>query len=234
MIQLNVLFSATICLLFVRSLWIEYNSSDITEQKYAAISWLIGIANCAVSMLFILGNDYWGYGELSGKITYITGPILGFLPLSIGIMFRTFSKKTVQYTTFIFALFCINNIVMIVLSPYNEELVSNSRVIGNAFEWAWIRKSMRYINSIAGLAYTLSLIIWVRNNTYLRVSDVRFWGGILLFLGAILLSINGFLIHKNFDQLLGYFEIIGFAALYAGYYYAFSFQPKLSRAANDI
>lgn len=218
MILINSTLAFLLCVFFANTILSDLRNTLRWEDRMSRICWFLGIAFCGLSMLSTCICELFGYSAFFAKTIYITGPILGFIPLGLSFIFIFCDRRLSAFTSLFFALISLLLIIAVILSPYAYKFSSSERIVGLSLEWKWIRSIMSFINLASLLFFIGGAGYSIFKFTRRSLNDPKFNGYLLLILGTLLPSVDGMLMHTSFDIFLGLFEFLGILFLFFGYY----------------
>jgi len=181
--------------------------------------WCFGVIMYGVGTFTESYVSLFGWNPVIFKSWYISGALLGGLPLAQGTVYLLLRQKTAHILTAIVAPVIIIASVFIILSPLNMDVVEAHRLSGTALSWQWTRAFSPFLNLYAVIFLVggaiLSAVRYKRNSkTY-----YRFIGNVLIASGAILPGIGGAFTRFGYTEVLYITEVIGLTLIYLGYYY---------------
>ena len=162
-------------------------------------------------------NTLAGWHEWNFKAWYITGALLGGAPLAQGTVYLLLKRKTANILTTIFLLIVIVASACVILSPVDLSKVEPMRMSGAVFVWQWVRYFSPFVNLYA-------LIFLVGGAIYSAIlyfnkkgSSVRFWGNVMIAVGALLPGIGGSATRLGHVEVLYITEFIGLCLIFSAY-----------------
>ena len=181
--------------------------------------WCFGVIMYGVGTFTESYVSLLGWNTFIFKSWYISGALLGGLPLAQGTVYLLLKQKTAHILTAIITPVIIIAAVFIILSPVNTDLVETHRLSGSVLSWQWTRAFSPFLNLYAVIFLVggaiLSAIRYRRNSkTY-----YRFIGNVFIATGAILPGIGGTFTRFGYTEVLYITEVIGLTLIYLGYYY---------------
>jgi len=181
--------------------------------------WCFGVIMYGVGTFTESFVSLFGWNPFVFKSWYISGALLGGLPLAQGTVYLLLKKKTAHILTAIVTPVIVLASVFIILSPLNMELVEPYRLSGTVLGWQWTRAFSPFVNTYAVIFLVggaiLSAVRYKRNaKTY-----YRFIGNVYIAVGAILPGIGGAFTRFGYTEILYITEVIGLSLIYMGYYY---------------
>lgn len=90
-----------------------------------------------------------GWNEKILRWWYITGALLGGMPLAQGTVYLLMKRKLAHILTFIVVPVIILAATCVLLSPIDYAFVETNRLTGKALAWQWVRLFSPFINTYA-------------------------------------------------------------------------------------
>lgn len=158
-----------------------------------------------------------GWNEVIFRAWYITGALLGGMPLAQGTVYLLLKQKTARILTAIIIPFILIAAVFVLITPLDYSLVENYRLSGNVIGWRWVRFFSPFINTYAFIFLVggaiLSAVRYKRNPK----SYYRFLGNVCIAAGALLPGIGGTFSRFGQTEVLYITELIGILLIFSGY-----------------
>jgi len=181
--------------------------------------WCFGVIMYGIGTFTESYVSLFGWNPFIFKSWYISGALLGGLPLAQGTVYLLLKRKTAHILTGIVVPLIIVASAFIILSPINMDLVESHRLTGSVLGWQWTRTFSPFLNLYAVIFLVggaiLSAIRYKKNaKTY-----YRFIGNVYIAVGAILPGIGGSFTRFGYTEILYITEVIGLSLIYLGYYY---------------
>ncbi|MFM6994460.1 MAG: hypothetical protein ACKOWO_05005 [Sediminibacterium sp.] len=191
------------------------------QQKKEAnylLWWLIGILTYGAGTFTESFNTLNGWTETNFRWWYITGALLGGAPLAQGSVYLLLKKRWANILSFMLIFAVLISSVFVLLSPINYALVEPTRMSGRVFVWQWVRYFSPFINLYAvvflvGGAFVSAYKYFKKTGT-----GVRFWGNLLIAVGAILPGIGGSFTRLGYVEVLYVTEFMGLFIILIAYY----------------
>ncbi|MCB0281524.1 MAG: hypothetical protein H6627_07330 [Calditrichae bacterium] len=179
--------------------------------------WGIGVVMYGVGTFTESFVTLFGWNEVIFRAWYITGALLGGMPLAQGTVFLLLKQKTARILTAVIIPFTIIAAIFVLITPLNYSLVENYRLSGKVIEWTWVRLFSPFINTYAFVFLVggaiLSAIRYKRNPK----SYYRFLGNVCIAVGALLPGIGGTFTRLGYTEVLYITELIGILLIFSGY-----------------
>ena len=99
--------------------------------------WMLGVATFGAGTLTESIYTLYGYHDVTFKVWYIVGALLGGAPLAQGTIYLLMKKKTADQLTIALVSLIVIASVFVILSPIDPEMIERARPTGKVFEWQW-------------------------------------------------------------------------------------------------
>lgn len=179
--------------------------------------WLIGVLTYGAGTFTESFNTLYGWTETNFRWWYITGALLGGAPLAQGSVYLLLNKKIAHLLSALLVLIVVVASVFVLLSPINYSDVEPERMSGKVFVWQWVRSFSPFINIYAVVFLVggaiASAIKYFRNTG----TSIRFWGNVLIAIGAILPGIGGSFTRLGYVEVLYVTEFLGLLMIIIAY-----------------
>jgi len=179
--------------------------------------WGIGVVTYGIGTLLESLISIFGWHEISFRLWYIAGALLGGAPLAQGTVYLFLKKRTAHMLTAGLLSVVIFGAIMVLLTPLDHSLVNPSLPQGNVIEWHWVRLISPFINTYAFIFLVGGAIYSAfkyRKEVEMRHRVV---GNTLIAIGAILPGIGGAMSRAGYTQVLYVAEFVGIILIFAGY-----------------
>lgn len=179
--------------------------------------WLIGVLTYGAGTFTESFNTLYGWTETNFRWWYITGALLGGAPLAQGSVYLLLNKKVAHFLSALLVLIVVVASVFVLLSPINYADVEPERMSGKVFIWQWVRSFSPFINIYAVVFLVggaiASAVKYFRNTG----TSIRFWGNVLIAIGAILPGIGGSFTRVGYVEVLYVTEFLGLMMIIIAY-----------------
>jgi hypothetical protein len=186
-------------------------------SAYHLLWWGIGVIIYGAGTLVESLTTLFGWHEFLFKSWYIVGALLGGAPLAIGSVYLLVGRTAGHIGVGLLTTTVIVTSIFVILSPVDTSLVDGRVLNSNVLEWQQIRRVSPFINGLAALfligGALYSAIGYLRNRTLRH----RFYGNLLIAIGALLPGIGGMYSRKGFTEALYIGELIGILLIWWGY-----------------
>lgn len=179
--------------------------------------WLIGVLTYGAGTFTESFNTLYGWTETNFRWWYITGALLGGAPLAQGSVYLLLNKKIAHILSALLVTIVVVASVFVLMSPIDYAAVEPERMSGKVFIWQWVRSFSPFINIYAVLFLVggaiASAVKYFRNTG----TSVRFWGNVLIAIGAILPGIGGSFTRLGYVEVLYVTEFLGLLMIIIAY-----------------
>lgn len=204
----------TLSILFSITLYFHWSRK---KEKTYLLWWLIGVLTFGAGTFTESFNTLFGWHEWNFRWWFVTGALLGGAPLAQGTVYLLLKKKAANILTIILLVIIVTASICVFLSPINYSKVSPVKMSGDVFVWQWVRYFSPFINMYA-------LIFLVGGAIYSAISyfgqkgtQKRFWGNVLIAVGALLPGIGGTSTRFGHVEVLYITELIGLTMIFIAY-----------------
>lgn len=179
--------------------------------------WGIGMLAYAAGTLTESITTLAGWHEPVFRAWYITGALLGGLPLAQGSAYLHLSRRAANRWTVVVCTVVAVATVCVLLSPIDAGAVERHRLSGQVLEWQWVRMFSPFINTYAVAFLVGGAIVSAVRFQRDPALRHRFIGNVLIAVGGILPGIGGMFTRMGYVEVLYVTELAGLAFIYAGY-----------------
>lgn len=179
--------------------------------------WGLGMVAYGAGTLTESLTTIFGWNPAVFRAWYITGALLGGMPLAQGSVYLHLSRRTADRLTVLVVSVIAIAATCVLLSPVNATLAEPHRLSGVVLEWQWTRLFSPFINLYAVVFLVGGAIVSAvrfRSDPSLRH---RFVGNVLIAIGAILPGIGGTFTRMGYVEVLYVTELLGLALIFLGY-----------------
>lgn len=160
-----------------------------------------------------------GWNEAVFRTWYISGALLGGVPLAQGTVYLLLRRTTANRLTTILIPFITTAAVCVLFTPLNHALVESHRLSGKIIEWHWVRLFSPFINTYAFIFLVGGAMLSAYRFHKSRQTYHRFFGNVFIAVGALLPGIGGTFTRFGYTEVLYVTELIGIVLIYVGYRY---------------
>ncbi|GIV34298.1 MAG: hypothetical protein KatS3mg031_1833 [Chitinophagales bacterium] len=216
---MHIIYYLPVCT-FLLSLAFSIQLYHHWRQKSQALYlfwWLVGVLTYGAGTLTESLNTLLGWSELNFRLWYISGALLGGAPLAQGTVYLLLKRPLAHLLTAILVVVVISAAICVSLSPIDYTKVDTLRMSGKVLTWQWVRYFSPFINVYA-LAFLAGGAVYSAIGYLSRTgTSHRFWGNLLIAVGALLPGIGGMATRFNFIELLYITELVGLLLIYIAY-----------------
>lgn len=160
-----------------------------------------------------------GWNETVFRAWYISGALLGGVPLAQGTVYLLMRRATANRLTLVLAPFIVIAAGFVLLTPLDYALVEPHRLSGKIMAWHWVRFFSPFINTYAFIFLVGGAILSAYRFHKSRQTYHRFIGNVFIAVGAILPGIGGTFTRFGYTEVLYVTELVGIVLIYVGYRY---------------
>ncbi len=179
--------------------------------------WLIGVLTYGAGTFTESFNTLFGWSEFNFRLWYITGALLGGAPLAQGSVYLLLNKKIAHFLSLVLILTVLISSFFVMRSPIDFAAVEPERMSGKVFIWQWVRYFSPFINIYAVVFLVGGAIVSAAKYFRKTGTSVRFWGNILIAVGAILPGIGGSFTRMGYVEVLYVTEFVGLVMIMLAY-----------------
>ena len=179
--------------------------------------WLIGVLTYGAGTFTESFNTLFGWSEFNFRLWYITGALLGGAPLAQGSVYLLLNKKIAHFLSLVLILTVLISSFFVMRSPIDFAAVEPERMSGKVFIWQWVRYFSPFINIYAVIFLVGGAIVSAAKYFRKTGTSVRFWGNILIAVGAILPGIGGSFTRMGYVEVLYVTEFVGLVMIMLAY-----------------
>lgn len=179
--------------------------------------WGLGVALYGVGTLTESLTTLLGWHPVTFRLWYISGALLGGMPLAQGTAYLILSRKVANRITATLAAVVIPTAILVLIAPLDLAKVEPHRLSGAVFGWQWLRAVSPFVNIYAffmlvgGAAWSA----WKYRQT--PGAENRKLGNVFIAIGALLPGIGGSFTRFGHVEVLYVTELLGLLLIYTGY-----------------
>jgi len=162
-----------------------------------------------------------GWNEPIFRAWYISGALLGGMPLAQGTVYLLLKRRTANIlTSFVVPYFVIASIC-IMMAPVDLSTVESHRLSGSVIseDWQWVRAFSPLINLYALIFLAGGAAFSAYRFKKSPKTHHRYVGNIFIAVGALLPGIGGSFTRFGHVEVLYVTELLGLSCIYIGYKY---------------
>lgn len=192
--------------------------------------WAIGMVSYAAGTLTESLTTLYGWQEPVFRAWYITGALLGGMPLAQGSAYLHLSRRAATRWAVAVCTVVVVASVCVILSPIDASAIEPHRLSGRVLGWHWVRAFSPFVNTYA-LVFLVggAIVSAMRFRRDAALRD-RFIGNVFIAVGGLLPGIGGSFTRFGHVEVLYVTELAGLLMIYAGYRYNIRPRPALSAA----
>lgn len=184
--------------------------------------WGFGIAIYGLGTLFESWVTLFGWSPAVFRMWYISGALLGGVPLAQGTVYLLLKRKTANILSFIlvpFLIFAAAAVLLVPLKEYSfDSKILSGRVLGAPDgSWNWVRYLSPFINTYAVIFLIGGAFLSAYHYSRNPKTRHRFYGNLFIAAGAFLPGIGGSFSRMGYTEVLYVTEFIGLLLIYRGY-----------------
>jgi len=184
--------------------------------------WGFGIAIYGLGTLFESLVAVFGWHPAWFRMWYISGALLGGVPLAQGTVYLLLKRKTAHILSSILVPFLIFAAAVVLLAPLKEypfgAKILSGRVLGSPDgSWTWARFLSPFINTYAAIFLIGGAFLSAFRYSKNPRTRHRFYGNLFIAIGAILPGIGGSFSRLGHTEVLYVTELAGILLIFWGY-----------------
>ncbi|MEP7215708.1 MAG: hypothetical protein ABI782_05595 [Anaerolineaceae bacterium] len=129
--------------------WVVFRRYRSRERAPHLLWWASGILLFGVGTFMEGFTALFGWNEVVFRSWYISGALLGGAPLAQGTVYLLMSRRTADRMSIGLVMFVTVAAVLVLLTPLNGAVASDSKLSGDVIEWTWVRAFSPFINTYA-------------------------------------------------------------------------------------
>jgi len=183
------------------------------------IWWMLGMIAYGAGTFTEATTTLMGWNEGVFRAWYITGALLGGMPLAQGSAYLHLPRKWAHFWAAVMGTIIVVASVCVMLSPINTAVIEQYRLSGRVLEWTWVRLFSPFVNLYAVIFLVGGAIYSAVKFSEDRALRHRFIGNVFIALGGILPGIGGTFTRMGYVEVLYVTELAGLVLIYIGYRY---------------
>lgn len=182
--------------------------------------WAAGVALYGLGTLTESLTTLFGWQPEVFRLWYISGALLGGMPLAQGTAYLILQRRTANIITGVLMALVIPTAILVILSPLDLTAVEPHRLSGAVLEWQWVRGVSPFINTYAFFMLVGGAIASAWKFRHTPGAGDRVRGNVFIAIGGILPGIGGSFTRFGHVEVLYVTELLGLALIYAGFRFA--------------
>lgn len=199
---------------FSLNLWARYRSRPGSTHL---LCWCLGVAIYGLGTLTEALTTLTGWHAGIFRAWYISGALLGGSPLAQGTVYLLLSRRTANRLTLALVSYVSIAAICVLLSPLDYSRVEPHRLSGAVLQWHWVRLLSPVANTYAVIFLIGGAIASAFRYSGQRETRHRFFGNVLIAVGAILPGIGGTATRMGHVEVLYVTELLGLLLIWWGY-----------------
>jgi hypothetical protein len=196
--------------------------------------WAAGILLYGVGTFTEGFTTLFGWSEAVFKAWYISGALLGGVPLAQGTVYLLLKRKTANFLTGSITPFILIASVFVLLTPIDLGMVEAYRLSGRVMEWQWVRAFSPFLNTYALFFLVGGAALSAYRFSRKKATYDRFVGNVLIAVGALLPGIGGMATRMGYTEMLYVGEFLGIIMIFSGYRWNVRGRPAVTSAASTL
>lgn len=188
------------------------------ERGGAHHAWFcVGALTYAAGTITESYTTLFGWHDLSFRLWYVTGALMGGAPLAQGATYLHVRKSVADLLSTILVVAILVGAVCVFASPIRPELVEPYRLSGKVLGWTWVRAISPFINTYAFVMLVGGALRSAWHYSKQATERHRMVGNIFIAIGALLPGIGGTFTRFGYVEVLYVTEFVGLCLIIAGY-----------------
>jgi len=179
--------------------------------------WAIGIYIYGLGTLTESLVTLFGWSPLVFRAWYISGALLGGVPLAQGSVYFHFTRRTANRMTAVVVPYIALAALAVCLTPLDASLAEPHRLSGRVMVWHWVRLLSPLINLYAVVFLVGTAIMSAVRYARQQAPSNFVIGNALIAAGAILPGIGGAFTRLGYVEVLYVGEFLGLLMIWQGY-----------------
>ena len=122
---------------------------------WAAGVYIYGLGTLAESLVTVFG-----WSPMVFRLWYVTGALLGGVPLAQGSVYFHFARRTANRMSAVVVPYIVLAAIAVCLTPLDASLAEPHRLSGRVMVWHWVRLLSPWINLYAEVLYVVNASAW--------------------------------------------------------------------------
>ncbi|HKS06038.1 MAG TPA: hypothetical protein VJR92_06960 [Gemmatimonadaceae bacterium] len=179
--------------------------------------WAIGMVSYAAGTLTESLTTLIGWQEPVFRAWYITGALLGGMPLAQGSAYLHLSSRAATRWAVAVCTVVVIASALVILSPIDVTAIEPHRLSGRVLELSWVRLFSPFVNTYALLFLVGGAIASAVKFRRDPALGHRFLGNVGIAVGGLLPGIGGAFTRAGHVEVLYVTELVGLLLIYVGY-----------------
>ena len=179
--------------------------------------WAVGMITYGLGTLTESLTTLFGWHPLVFRIWYVAGAFLGGYPLAQGSIYLLMNRRFADWSARIVTTVIVIAAVLVFLTPLDASLAEPHRLSGAPIVWKQIRRISPFLNLYAVGFLVGGAILSAIRFRKAKELRARFYGNVMIAIGAILPAIGGTFTRFGWVEVLYVTELMGLLLIFAGY-----------------
>jgi hypothetical protein len=179
--------------------------------------WAVGVYIYGLGTLAESLVTLFGWSPMVFRLWYITGALLGGVPLAQGSVYFHFTRRTANRMSAVVVPYIVLAAIAVCLTPLDASLAEPHRLSGRVMVWHWVRLLSPWINLYAVIFLVGGAIVSAIRYRRQQAPSNFVTGNALIALGAILPGIGGSFTRMGYVEVLYVGECLGLILIWWGY-----------------
>jgi hypothetical protein len=214
--------------------WIVFSRWRERRSGPHLLWWAAGILIYGVGTFTEGFTTVFGWGESVFRSWYISGALLGGVPLAQGTVYLLAKRKTANLLTAVITPVILVAAICVLLSPIDYSAVEPYRLSGRVMEWQWVRAFSPFINTYALIFLVGGAALSAVRFSRKRATYNRFIGNVMIAVGALLPGIGGGFTRFGYVEALYVGEFLGVILIFMGYRWNVRGRPTARTVVSQL
>lgn len=214
--------------------WIVFQRWRDRRSGPHLLWWAAGILIYGVGTFTEGFTTVFGWSEPVFRAWYVSGALLGGVPLAQGTVYLLSRRKTANALTALIVPVILIASVCVLLSPIDYSAVDPYRLSGRVMEWQWVRAFSPFINTYALIFLVGGAALSAVRFSRKKATYNRFVGNVMIAVGALLPGIGGAFTRFGYVEALYVGEFLGVILIFMGYRWNIRGRPAARRVAPRL
>ncbi|MCI0692933.1 hypothetical protein L0337_13130 [candidate division KSB1 bacterium] len=233
--KLNFILYIPIATTFIALIfsWIVFQRYCRKGKGAHLLWWAAGIFIYGVGTFTEGFVTLFGWNEGVFRAWYISGALLGGVPLAQGTVYLLMRRAAANRLTLVLVPFIVIAAGFVLLTPLDYALVETHRLSGRIIAWHWVRFFSPFINIYAFIFLVGGAVLSAYRFHKSRQTYHRFIGNVFIAVGALLPGIGGTFTRFGYTEVLYVTELAGIVLIYVGYRFNVSGKIQNSKTISS-
>lgn len=214
--------------------WVVYSRWRQRRSGPHLLWWAAGIVLYGVGTFTEGFTTLFGWSESVFRAWYISGALLGGVPLAQGTVYLLLRRKTANILTGVIVPFIAIASFCVLVTPIDRSMVQAYSLSGSVMEWQWVRAFSPFINTYALIFLVGGAAVSAYRFSRKKATFDRFVGNVLIAVGALLPGIGGMATRMGHTEILYVGEFLGIVLIFLGYWWNVRGRPASVNAQTRL